>query len=157
MDRIFVNDELNATFVCPKCGTSRTANVAKFVAHEKEVRIRCKCKCGHRYPITLERRKNFRKPVNFPGMYYYGPSFSEKGLMTILDLSNHGVKIRLNARPTFSEGDQIRIEFNLDDRERSQVVRDVRIKSIQDRDLGLEFTSPAADNILRTYIFISNR
>ncbi len=65
--KVFVTREGRATFVCPQCECPRTVEVSRNAQLAGASRVRVKCPCGHQYPVTLERRRFFRKAVNLNG------------------------------------------------------------------------------------------
>ena len=73
MQKLFVTEDNKATLFCPVCAKSRSIDASAYIAIERVVRIRIKCPCGHHYPAQLERRRHFRKTVNFEGFYSQAP------------------------------------------------------------------------------------
>ncbi|MBF0101286.1 MAG: PilZ domain-containing protein [Desulfobacterales bacterium] len=151
VEKVFVNTENNATFMCPECGTSKVVNVAQYMKVESSVRVKCKCKCGHTYPVIIERRKFFRKQTNLLGLLFYDNDY-KRGLMTVEDVSRSGIKIRINSPIDLKLGDKMEVEFNLDDRDRSLIRREVVVRSIRGQNIGLEFLSMDHYDKLGTYL-----
>jgi hypothetical protein len=147
-EKVFVADDDMAVFECPQCKKAKRADVSRFKDIGQAVKIKVKCPCGHLYRAVLERRKSFRKTVNFPGTYTHVlPDFREdKGGITVKDLSRSGIKIKLNAEKEFKPGDILFVEFQLDDQQRSLIKKDAIIKKINGSYLGLEFKSIDSSN-----------
>jgi len=142
MHRIFVTNDNKATLACPACERSRTIDASPCMGVARVVRIRIKCPCGHQYPTQLERRRHFRKVVNFKGTYSQTPGGRHvgRGDMAVLDLSRTGVKMRLSGNKAFSVGDKLMVEFQLDDPRRSTIRKESVVRRIDGSELGAEFT-----------------
>lgn len=138
--RIFVSDNY-ATFVCPECDVARTADVSKVIKSKAHIKINCKCKCGHEFKAILERRKFFRKDIELPGSFYSVDN-SSKTFTTVIDVSRSGCKLKINPDiNTFDIGDNIFIEFKLDDLSNSLIRKQAIIRSNAGSHLGVEFSS----------------
>lgn len=136
--KAFIANDNTATFVCPKCQKSKTANVSKYKHIEQAVRVKFKCPCGHSYSVILERRKHIRKQLNLSGNFVNKKN-SERGNMIITDLSRSGLRLRLNFAQELEPGDRLDLEFTLDDKPRSVVKKEVIVRSVQDLSIGVEF------------------
>ena len=74
--------------------------------------------------------------------------------MTIEDLSTSGVKLHLNVKQNFAIGDQMQIEFHLDDAQRTLIRKTVIIKNQHDQFIGAEFAPyETVDKALGFYLF----
>ena len=157
--KVFVTGTNMVVFECPECSKSKVADVSKYKDLRQVVRLKVKCPCGHSYKVILERRKYYRKDVNFSGSYTHVlPDYREdKGGMTVKDLSNSGVKIKLNVKKDFKIGDILSVEFSLNDKQRSLIKKDAVIKKISNSYLGLEFnsidSSDPSDKAIGFYMF----
>jgi hypothetical protein len=152
--RIFVNGDC-ATFICPKCEVSRTANVGKFLKFDIRIRINCKCKCGHQFRAIIERRKFFRKDIELPGFFY---SLSDKKMtaMVVTDISRSGCKIKINPmNNTFVPGERVYMEFNLDDAPKSLIRKEATIRSSKEQFIGLEFDAIEQYDKLGRYLMFT--
>ncbi len=136
--KVFINEKNMATFICPECQKAKTTNVAKYKHIETAIKVNCKCPCGHKYKVLLERRKFNRKELNLPGKYICLKN-DDRGLMTVADISRTGLGLRLNVERKFDKGEKLLLEFNLDDRERSFIKREVYVRSVNGLAVGCEF------------------
>lgn len=156
VSRVYVNDRLEGTFICPACEKAVVRDVSEFSRVRSAVRIKCRCSCGNFYRVQLERRRHFRKSANLTGVYLFkgGPDGRPaKGLIRVQDISQSGVKFTINSIPAFSIGDPLTIEFTLDDRESSQIREDGIVKRIQANTVGLEFKTTDRYGRLGQYLF----
>ena len=152
--RIFVTGD-QATIICPKCNVSRTANIAKLLKSEIQIKINCKCKCGHHFRAFIERRKYYRKNIELPGLFY---SLNDmiKTFMIVKDISRSGCKIKVNpANNTFHVGERIYLEFNLDDSSKSLIRKEATIRSNRGKFMGVEFDSIEQYDKLGRYLMFT--
>jgi hypothetical protein len=85
----------------------------------------------------LERRRAIRKEVRFKGFLI---EKRQKFPMTIVDISKHGVKIKILEKLPLKEGDRIQIKFQLGGLDSAFIAKAVRItKIIPPMTLGCEF------------------
>jgi hypothetical protein len=104
----------------------------------------------------LEKRKQYRKETNLPGTYihFIDGQPQNRGLMTIEDISTKGVKIKLNVKQNFAIGDQMKVEFHLDDAQRTLIKKTVIIRNQRDQHIGAEFAPfETVDKALGFYLF----
>jgi c-di-GMP-binding flagellar brake protein YcgR len=158
-EKVFVTENNMAVFECPQCNKAKRVDVSRYKDMRQVVRIKVKCPCGHIFKVVLERRRHYRKDVNFPGTYTHVlPDYREdKGGITVKDLSSSGVKIKLNVKKDFKIGDILSVEFNLNDKQRSSIKKEAVIRKISNPYLGLEFnsvdSSDPSDKAIGFYMF----
>lgn len=136
--KVFLNDNGEASFVCPECGKTSKRNMSKFLNIDSPLKLKCKCKCGNSYFVQLERRRYIRKKTKLTGKFLSKDN-SRKGLMQVVDMSQSGLKMFLNIEPDFFKNDELLLEFRLDNMQRDIVTREVRVKNIKGREVGVEF------------------
>jgi c-di-GMP-binding flagellar brake protein YcgR len=143
MHKTFITEDNKATLACPACERSRIIDTASLMNLSRVVRLKIKCPCGHQYPTQLERRRNFRKVVNFAGTYFQAPGgrYLGRGTMAVLDLSRTGVRLRLGGNKGLRIGDKLMVEFKLDDRKRSIIRQESVVRRIDGTEMGAEFAS----------------
>lgn len=154
--KVFITGENMATFVCPKCEKTRTVDISRYQGLDQAARVKAKCACGHSYSVILERRRQYRKEVNFSGAYTRKKT-GEKGTMVVKDISRTGLKIKLNLNRDIEIGEKLVTEFSLDDRQRTQIEKEAIVRKRYRDTLGVEFTSVdpsnAYDKALGFYMF----
>jgi hypothetical protein len=98
VERVYLTDSNKATFICPQCKNMKTVDVSKLVCTSNVVKVNSKCSCGHKWTSVFEKRKQFRKTVNFTSTYDYikDEKVVDRGGMKVVDLSGGGVKVQLN-------------------------------------------------------------
>ena len=121
----------------------KTVDVSKFVNTNGTVKIKSKCSCGHRWISEFEKRKQYRKKVNFKGAYdcIKDGKVVDRGGMKVVDLSNGGAKVKLNVERNLQVGDNLDLVFQLDDKNATLIKKRVKIRSINGNCLGTTFGS----------------
>ena len=156
IEKVYITSKEMATFVCPQCQKSKTVNVSQYANLDKIVRVKVTCPCGHAYTSILEKRKKYRKETNLPGSYLRivdGKKIGN-GLMLVRDLSNTGMKLKINGEHDCAIGDVLQVEFRLDDTHRTLVTKKVIIRNISGPYLGTELApTEAMDKALGFYLF----
>lgn len=148
VEKVFITSGNTATFVCPQCGNVTTANVAKFAATNKKITVKCRCSCGRRFTVSLEKRRQYRKTTDLPGMYFYRINSGDldKGIMRVVDISTTGIKLRLNVERNFDIGEILRVEFHLDDKRRTFIEKRVIIRNVHKNLVGTSFAPNEGDD-----------
>lgn len=179
---ISANRENMAVINCPKCDTSQTVDMSKYIAIDDVIRFTARCKCGYSYKAVLNKREKLRKKTNLYGFYTNLSSGKEgqQGQMIVVDVSRSGIKTKVNqmrliikdhdfysrtagkntpapkkltSSDDLNVGDKILVEFQLDNAKRSMVSKEVVIRWIDMPYIGVEFTSiPEFDADLGFYM-----
>lgn len=162
-----------AVFRCSQCGKVVRDETSFYIEKPNQAfRVSCAA-CGTVLPAVLENRRTIRKSVNIAGIYKLPTNAGEvkSGSMTIRDLSWQGFKLEVGTlEPGIREhdvnrhrydrenhghrslfmhdclrvGELITIEFFLDDPKMSFIAREVFIKWIRNKQMGVELRHPEA-------------
>jgi predicted RNA-binding Zn-ribbon protein involved in translation (DUF1610 family) len=148
VQKVFISSHNTATFVCPQCGNVTTVNVAKYAAMDKKITVHCTCNCGHHFSVSLEKRQQYRKSTDLPGMYFHRLQNGEmdKGIMRVVDISSKGLKLKLNVERNFNIGETLRVEFHLDDKRRTYVQKEVIVRNVFKNLVGTAFAPTEGDD-----------
>jgi hypothetical protein len=145
---VYIASNNTATFRCPECGTVKVADVGQYAATDKKITVNCTCVCGHRFKCRLEKRKQYRKGVNFPGKFTLmgenGPE--DTGRLNVVDISNTGIKFKLTVPRRFAIGTTLRVEFQLDDRRRTFMRKRVIVRNVSGAFVGASFHPQEMDD-----------
>jgi len=156
IEKVYITSQQTATFVCPKCRKSKTVNVSQYAELDKIVKVNVKCPCGYAYISILDKRRQYRKETNLHGSYIRIVNGKEagSGLMKVRDLSITGMKLQINGDHGCAAGDIIRVEFHLDDPQRSLIRKKVIIQNINGKEIGTALApTEALDKALGFYLF----
>jgi uncharacterized Zn finger protein len=154
--KVYVTSKQMATFSCPQCSRSKKVDVSKYATLDKTVKVNVKCPCGHAYKAILEKRKQYRKETDLPGTYihFIDGQPQNRGLMTVKDLSTSGMKLKLNVKQIFAIGDQLQVEFHLNDAHRTLIKKTVIIRNQREQFIGTELAPfETVDKALGFYLF----
>ena len=153
--KVYINEANTATIVCPRCDKTKTVDVSRYVELQQTVRVKSKCSCGHTWTSVLEKRRKYRKSVDFPGVYIHfeGGEAVDKGSMIVKDLSLSGLKMKLNVERNFNVDTRLQVEFHLDDSRRTLMRKNVLVKNVSGSYVGVAFSaSEAQDPALGFYL-----
>ncbi len=144
-EKVYINKDDSATFVCPQCQRSKTVDVSHYIKAPRPVQVKCRCTCGHAYAVLLERRRHYRKPAGLPGVYTHltGGKQIDHGPMNVIDVSRNGLKLQLvsGAQGNFQVGEKLLVEFQLNDQTKSHLKKEVVVKTVNRQFIGTEFIS----------------
>ena len=148
LKKIYVNDNEKGTLICEKCGKTRVVNLSDFKNIGKLLKV--KCSCGYFFFVSIEVRKFYRKSTHLNGEYIKisrnAPKELEKGTMTVEDLSRTGLGFRTKTQHNLRVRDMLRVQFTLDDAQRSEVHKSAIVKRISHNFVGAEFVDFDAFN-----------
>ena len=150
-EKIFINDQNQATFKCPKCGKSWAKDLSNFKDLNKRIRLKCNCPCGHSFPVSQERRKDTRKAITVTGAYFHDKK-KIRGLITVKNISKSGVGLQYNTKQHIPKGNKLLLKFNLNDAKKSYLCKEAVIKKADGTTVGLEFTDTDLDKDLEIYL-----
>ena len=142
-ETVYITNSNTAVFRYPQCQRTKNLDVSTFGEFKPPLRFKLTCPCGHVASAVLEKRKRFRKGTHLPGTYvhYVNGQPQGKGTMTVKDLSTNGMKLVFTGNPTIAPGDLLKIEFRLDDAQRSLVQKKVVVRNVGDHSVGTEFAA----------------
>lgn len=148
VQKVFITSKNTATFVCPECGNSTVADVTKYASLSSAVTVKCTCNCSHQFKVSLEKRRQYRKVTDLPGMYYYAMENGEmdKGIMRVVDISSNGLKLKLNVEREFEGGEKLRVEFHLDDKRHTFINKVVVVRNVHNNLVGTSFAQTEGDD-----------
>jgi transcription elongation factor Elf1 len=142
MDQIvFVSSKNTATFRCPSCGKTKTADVSQYALTDKKIVVKAVCACGQQFSCRLEKRKQYRKGADIPGKFTVIDNNQprDSGLVKVIDISTTGLKLKMAVPRTFPIGTQLIVEFRLDDRKRTLLQKRVIVRNTSGFYVGASF------------------
>jgi len=143
MKKIYVNDDNQATIICPKCAFTKEIDMTNFKNTQK--RVKGKCRCGEVFGFTIEFRKNYRKKVRLSGTYHNNGK-GKKGEIIVEDLSMNGIRFVNIGSDQISIDDKLEVKFKLDNQMRSEINKLVKVIWVKDKMIGAKFSSPKSFN-----------
>lgn len=147
-ERVFITNNNMATFTCRRCEKTKTIDVSQYKHLNKAIRVKLKCPCGYSYTAILERRGSYRKKTNITGLYFKIVSGKKemRGNIIIKNISRYGLKLKFKEKPNLEIEDKLLVEFKLDNNMKSLIRKEVIIRNIDDKCIGVEFCSVNSSN-----------
>ena len=138
VEKVFLNSQNVATFLCPQCQKSFKKDLTDLMKHNNKIRFRCKCPCGYSFPVMLERRMYERKNTDLTGAFIHDKK-RIRGAINIRNVSLGGLGFELTSNYLISTGDIVLVRFNLDDIFNTLISKEALIKKMINRYVGAEF------------------
>jgi len=127
-----------ATVTCPACGAVKHFSATPYHAARHTFTARCKCKTL--FSILLNFRRNFRKHTNLPGTYQIiSPGAAGGGIIQVNNISRGGAGFTVSGTHQLTEGLEILIEFQLNDKKQTVLKKEAVVRSVRQNVIGCEF------------------
>ncbi|MBW1726952.1 MAG: PilZ domain-containing protein [Deltaproteobacteria bacterium] len=139
MEKVYVGRTNQVKIICPKCELEKNINVFKFKDTHK--RLKVQCKCGEEFRLSLDFRKYYRKKVQLSGEYFIHEK-NERDDILIIDISMTGTNFTTFKPHNFSKDDLVELKFNLDNPMKTEIHTTIKIKWVNDRNVGAQFNNP---------------
>ena len=143
-ENLFVSTQEDIYLKCPHCEQGRHQEVQQF--KNKKHRLLISCRCGEKFIVNLNFRQAFRKKTKLPAKYINHSDWqnslrsrNQASFCEVVDLSCHGMAIKIPGLMPFREEDQIQVNFCLDDRDCSVIDRQAIVRRITGDIIGCEF------------------
>ena len=135
--KTFVRPDNTAVLICPYCTQWKMISADPFRGEKHELKVKCFCK--HTFKGFLEFRKKVRTKRFLRGTYTNHSQKSSRNNIVILDISMSGMAFSSQDEPTFKIGDDLSIEFTLDDEQKTNIRIDVVVRNVRQKRAGCEF------------------
>jgi hypothetical protein len=136
--KLYVTADGTITFICPKCGAVRKESAQQYKEHKGPITINCPC--SNIYEIQLEFRKFYRKPTHIYGAYMQSTQFADWEKMVVKNLSMGGCAFETWKTPTLLPGEDIKVEFVLDNPGRSKIKKKAIVLEVNGHYVGCQFS-----------------
>lgn len=129
-----------ATLACPFCGVIKHFSAAQFRSARHTVTVRCRCQ--ETFSVLLDFRRNYRKQTNLPGTYeVVSEGGMGGGIIQINNISRSGVGFTVSGLHRIEKDQELRIEFQLNDKNKTVLKKQALVKSVRQNAVGCEFKS----------------
>ena len=135
--KIYVRSDDTAVLICPYCTHWKRISADPFRGHKHKLKV--KCFCGQTFKVFLEFRRKIRKRAFLKGTNINQAQKGSRSDIVILDISVIGLAFSSLVAPNFKVGDDLSLEFTLDDEQHTDIMRDVVVRNIRERRIGCEF------------------
>ncbi len=135
---VHVRPGMKATIICPSCNKAKSISVASL--HGKQHTIKVRCSCNNPFTAHLNFRKHYRKQINLTGTYHVlKPQGAGGGIMQIKNISMSGIGFTVSGRHSIKENQTIQLEFQLDDKKQTKMLKLATIRSVDGNYIGCAF------------------
>ena len=138
---IYANLSETVTLVCEQCRRSKALDAA--VVKDLPQPLKVRCPCGATFGVNIIIRQFYRKKTRLLGTYVkHDPQTNkilEQGRMTVEDISRTGLGFRTVCGHTILVNDVLSVTFTLDDKQKTDIRKSVRVRRSDDRFIGAEF------------------
>ena len=141
VSKTYVRPDNSAVLNCPYCSLQKAIPVDSFRGHKHKLKV--KCGCNETFTVNLEFRKRVRKNIYLRGTYLNYSQNHSSGDLFIENISVGGLEFTTLNVQNFKLDDELTIEFNLDDENKSKISKDVIVREIRQRSVGCEFDTPS--------------
>jgi len=150
--KTYIRPDNTAVLTCPQCGHQREVIADKFKG--KKHKLKVKCLCQNVFEVILEFRNKPRKKTLLTGTYINHSQDESSGNIVVENISMTGLAFRCYVATKFNVGDELSVEFNLDDDEHTQIKKRVIVRNLTQRFIGCEFegSKDIFDNYLEHYL-----
>jgi len=138
--KIYVNPDGTVTFICPKCNSARREAAEQYKYCRGSLRI--ECTCTNVYEVQLEFRKFYSKETYLDGLYFISSQRGDWGKMVVSNLSVEGCGFETLKTNTLVAGDEIRVEFMLDDHRNCMIRQKAVVMVSEGKYVGCKFSRP---------------
>ena len=136
--KTYVRNDDTATVTCPACKTVKHVDVGRF-RHCSKHTIKVQCPCQESFAVLFDFRHHYRKQVNLPGTYeIISKDGVGGGIIHINDISRNGLRFTVSGLHRIAAGQKLRVEFQLNDKKKTLLKREVIVKTVQQNTIGCQ-------------------
>ena len=136
--KVHVRDNNTATLICPVCGAIKHLSTENLLHGRHTVSVRCRCQ--HVFSVLFNFRRHFRKQTSLPGTYSItNPAGGGGGIVHINNISRGGLGFTVSGMHRIELGQELMLEFQLNDRKKTQLKKQAIVRSVQQNTVGCQF------------------
>jgi hypothetical protein len=137
MKKAYVTPKQQVSITCDECGGTYTNKVPTHIRGNMLVKARCRC--GHDIDMIFEFRQAYRKPTNLRGLLQKHVTGTKGQAIQVQNLSQGGIKIVTREQREIHHDDICMLTFTLNNPQRSQIDKQIRVKYIDGQMIGAQF------------------
>ncbi|MFC1826635.1 PilZ domain-containing protein [Thermodesulfobacteriota bacterium] len=135
--KTYVRPDNTIVLTCTHCGIQKVVLADLFIGRKHKLKV--KCRCEKVFIVNLEFRAKIRKKVNLRGTYINHSQKDKMGNIIIKDISVVGLAFSNLDGQIFNMGDELSLEFTLDDEHETKIEKEVIVSIIHQISIGCEF------------------
>lgn len=140
VDKTYVRPDNTAVLTCVHCGLQKIIPTKTFKGYKHKLKV--KCNCNRTFMVILEFRSRLRKRTYLRGSYINHSQGNIEGLLIVLDISVTGLAFSSLDIRKFKVGDELSLEFRLDDEHGTEIKKEVIVKDLRQKTVGCEYENP---------------
>lgn len=140
--KAFVHEDGRTSIVCPQCSKVKAVAVGQYRGRQHQLKVRCSC--SHVFKVNLDFRQSYRKPTDLAAIYNLFPPAVGGGMSQVLNLSLSGICFEVKGVHGIKIGQKGRIDFTLNNRRATRLIRDFTVRTVRQRTIGCEFRQDQA-------------
>jgi hypothetical protein len=129
--KTYVRPDNTAVLTCPHCKYQKVILANKFKGHNHKLKVKCRCQNVF---------KTFLR-----GTYINHSQKDSGGYLVIENISVTGVAISSVDVNKFKVGDELSLEFTLDDEYGTEIKKEAIVRSVRQSIIGCDFEKPEDD------------
>ena len=135
--KTYVRPDNTAVLTCTHCGIQKVVKADTFKGYKHKLKVKCSCK--ETFLVYLEFRNRIRKKVRLRGTYINHSQDNSSGDLIVLDISVTGLAFTSVDIKKFNVGDELTVDFALDDEHQSEYSKEVIVRDIREMTIGCEY------------------
>lgn len=135
--KIYVRPDGTVVLTCPHCGIQREVQAESFRGYKHKLKV--KCNCHETFMVFVEFRNRVRKKTYLRGTYTNHSQEDSSGFLIIQDISVTGLSFSSSDLKNFRVGDELSVEFTLDDEHRTQISKNIIVRDIRKNSAGCQY------------------
>lgn len=156
---LFAIDGGEYRLTCPECSRQETLTTSLF--EETGSILKVSCPCEHTFRVIREMRHTYRKDVQLEGLFTQDTSDVNKlavsggwSAMEVTNISKQGLNFTTPNARILNIGDQVQLQFNLDNNKKSLIKKPAEIKSVRKNNVGCQFLGSDKQDVTLGFYFI---
>ncbi len=140
MTSVYLDAQRCGVVTCPKCGVTRTVNLAHYEGDlgGKILKVKCAA-CATVVTVRFDFRRHDRVAVRLRGTLLQCGTKHVLASLTVTSLSVSGVGFTLHTPLPVRSGERYDIIFFLDDTDHTLIFETIVMRRVKDREVGAEF------------------
>jgi hypothetical protein len=126
---------------CSVCNRRKIVDMVEYLDRFDIKKLKWNCKCGSTWTANLEKRQYPRKPTGLPGYFvvFQNDKWIDSGDMVVADISSNGLGLKINRKNGLKVGDWLEVDFNLDNKSETFILKMVQVRNIHFPFVGTAF------------------
>ncbi len=135
--KIYIGNRDQVPITCARCGLTKYMDVTKVSNWYRPFRVNCSCRFS--FLVIFEKRGYYRKVTDLTGYCARLDSEGVDWMITVENLSQTGIGFRTSAKNDIAVNERLKIEFTLDNEQKTVVKTTLIVACVKDKYVGGKF------------------